>query len=371
MSEKPILVVNGKSYDEPMHWNRRISVQVFDLTLTETWEAMHLAPAGERQQSSKGKSRLQGKASVNKSLSVAGSDKVFASHFQMTLEPYDDENPPLKDRATLEIAAGYAEHDDSIYAFIGNEAYNELVSAVRSPRRFSLSISASLDDAWVNKDELLHFRPIEGREHCLLARGLITALQISEPSVKLPPIQLSWRDEIAIVEQNKDTARIAASSRQARALLVEITRKSKAASAALMEDHKASEQRYQESVEFLESLISALNPKDAADSNGETKAGAHDFWRHQKLEDIFANGNGRFIDERALNSVADEYLKRRWLHSAEIELIIVDALAYNDTAQFGDFSAPSRRRPRGNTWQTSTDCAAQHGGFGSAEFLIS
>jgi hypothetical protein len=95
MSEKPILVVNGESYDE--YWERRISVQVFDLTLTETWEAMHLAPAaGERQPSSKGKSRLQGKASVDRSLSVAGSDKVSAREFTVALDAYDDVNPPKR-----------------------------------------------------------------------------------------------------------------------------------------------------------------------------------------------------------------------------------------------------------------------------------
>jgi hypothetical protein len=153
---------------------------------------------------------------------------------------------------------------------------NELVSAVRSTRRFSLSILASLDDAWVYKDDRLHFyfRPIEGQEHYLLASGHITSLRISGHSVKLPPIELSWHDEIAMAEKNEGAARIAASSYQAKALIVEITRKSKAASAALMEGHEASEELYQESVEFLESLIRALNPKHATDPDGETKARA-------------------------------------------------------------------------------------------------
>jgi hypothetical protein len=57
------------------------------------------------------------------------------------------------------------------------------------------------------------------------------------------------------------------------------------------------------------------------------------------LEDILVNANGRVIDEDALTKVADEYLRRKWLHSAEIEFIIVDALAYNDTVQFGEFLA--------------------------------
>jgi hypothetical protein len=345
MSEKPILIVNDKSYDEAMHYDRMISVQVFDLTLTETLLAMHVAPTGERQPSSKGY-RLQGKASVDRSLSVAGSDKVSAREFTMALEAYNDDDPPegdhWKDRAKsgwlLSMSAGADE--GNMHAYIGNEAYNELVSAVRSTRRFSLSIFASLDDAWVNMGKHLHFRPIEGQEHYLLASGLITSSQIREPSVKSPPIELSWRDALAMAEQNKDAARIAASSYQAKDLLVEITRKSKAASAALMEDHKASEQRYQESVKFLGSLIRALNPRWAADDNDKAKASAGDspdIWSHQKLEDILVNGNGRTINDDALTEVADEYLRRRWLHSAEIELLIVGTLAYNDAVQFAMF----------------------------------
>ena len=69
------------------------------------------------------------------------------------------------------------------------------------------------------------------------------------------------------------------------------------------------------------------------------------------------------IDEDALTEVADEYLRRKWLHSAEIEFIIVDALAYNDTVQFGEFLcsisplaarqylADIHRLPR-QTWRT-------------------
>ena len=49
--------------------------------------------------------------------------------------------------------------------------------------------------------------------------------------MKSPPIELSWHDAIAIAETNEDAARIAASSYQAKDLIVEITRKSNAASA--------------------------------------------------------------------------------------------------------------------------------------------
>jgi hypothetical protein len=133
MSTNAILFVNGKSYDEVVFYDRIISVQVVDLTLTETWQAMHVAPTGERQPSSKGY-RLQGKASVNRSLSVAGSDKVSAREFTMTLEAYNDDNPPggdrWKDRAKsgwlLTMSAGADKDDHSMHAYIGNEAYNEL-----------------------------------------------------------------------------------------------------------------------------------------------------------------------------------------------------------------------------------------------------
>ena len=47
MSTNAILFVNGKSYDEVVFYDRIISVQVVDLTLTETWQAMHVAPTGE------------------------------------------------------------------------------------------------------------------------------------------------------------------------------------------------------------------------------------------------------------------------------------------------------------------------------------
>ena len=66
MSEKPILIVNDKSYDEAMHYDRIIAVQVFDLTLTETWKAMHLAPTGERQPSSIAETGRQGRIQLRR-----------------------------------------------------------------------------------------------------------------------------------------------------------------------------------------------------------------------------------------------------------------------------------------------------------------